>query len=453
MDQLLKKKFDQFQPPPPESVWSGVKSGIPVSSTGLLTKLFSSGYFLPLIAASVIVLGIIFLPGIINKESISDPELNNLENIVTQQQPTPSTPDAEINPELNSNKSDLFNTSEKLIDPEDQQTQELISEKNIIEPPKTDDLLISKSNTDLIGDPSKTESNNDILSHEQPPPLSIESEIHSYPTINSLPAISISSLNVPFTYSSFQMIKTGHTTASYGSLKSSKWDLSLFYFREWIYYPEDKDQVDHKISQSIEINGRYLFSEFFIQSGLGFAFSEDDGDCRINYNTYELTGTYEDVYEVTFDSTNQGMVPVFHTQTIEVYDTLNQKMYAPMGHKYTYIQIPLLFGFEQSISGRFFYNLKLGPLIAIMIGDNESDIEYPTGYIAVTDIYIPLPNRVKTSWQFMLGAGFGYNVSNHVSLSIEPAFKYYLGSGYKSTDMATQHPFSIGLRGGITYRF
>ncbi len=29
---------------------------------------------------------------------------------------------------------------------------------------------------------------------------------------------------------------------------------------------------------------------------------EDDGDCQINYNTYELTGTYEDVYDVTFDS-------------------------------------------------------------------------------------------------------------------------------------------------------
>jgi len=466
MDQLLKKKFDQFQAPPPESVWSAVKSGIPVSSKGAPIKLFASRYFLALIAASVIVLGVIFLPGIINKESINDPELNRLENIVSQKHQSITTTNTETKPEVSSNESELFNTSEELIDPKNQQTQKLKIENQVSDTPEpledirettankmTEEIPISISGTDITENPSNPESKNYILNPEDTDPLPENSATNSYMTISSLAAIPAGNLTVPDTYSSIQMIKTSQTTANYGPLKSSKWDLGLFYFREWIYYPEDKDQVEYKNSQSVEITGRYHFSEFFIQSGLGIAFSEDDGNCRIDYNTYELAGTYEDVYDVTFDTTNHGMTPVFHTQTIEVYDTLNQKMYTPMDHKYTYIQIPLLFGFEQSISGRFFYNLKLGPLMAIMVGENESDIDYPTGNIDITDVYVPLPTRVKTSWQFILGVGLGYNISNHVSLSVEPAFKYYLGSGYKSTDMATTHPYSLGLRGGITYRF
>jgi len=153
MDQLLKKKFEQFQPPPPESVWSGVKSGIPASQTGFMVKLFSARYLIPLVAASVIIVGIIILPTLLKKISINDSELNNLENNVSQQHEPSNTTNTEFIAEEEVVESDLNNTQTVLSDPLNQQAPDKKPETTTIkETIGTTEYYSQKTNDDIFLD-------------------------------------------------------------------------------------------------------------------------------------------------------------------------------------------------------------------------------------------------------------------------------------------------------------
>jgi len=222
----------------------------------------------------------------------------------------------------------------------------------------------------------------------------------------------------------------------------------LFFTPEMIYYPSD--QILTNKSYSLDINAIYKFSGYLLQSGLGIARSTDDGAYRVDYNKY--LGSYEDVYNVTFDTTGGDINPVYHTETVNVFDTVTHVTINPTKNRYTYLQIPLLFGYGNE-NKRFGWFVKGGPSLSILIDDKKPDIYVPNEQYRLLSVENEIPARIKTHWQFVLSAGGSFRLSNNLSISVEPMLRYYLKSAYETKNTTTKHPYSFGLRAGFLLNF
>lgn len=230
--------------------------------------------------------------------------------------------------------------------------------------------------------------------------------------------------------------------SDYGA--TGKWVFGLYFTPEMIIYPSDNQLKNY--SYSIDANASFKTGNYFLQSGLGLSRNQEQGNTIIDYNEY--MGSYEDVYDVTFDSTANGIVPIYHTETISVYDTLDHVVITPTKSYFTYLQVPLFVGYGLE-SKRLGWFVKGGPSISFLVNE-----EKPSSGMSETEARIlneenELPNRISTNWQFILSAGVTYKLGNRISLSMEPMFRYYIKSVYEPGGLNTKHPYSIGLRTGI----
>jgi len=224
--------------------------------------------------------------------------------------------------------------------------------------------------------------------------------------------------------------------------------LGLTITPEITFFPSDNKFTN----QSFSIDGSviYKFSGYLLQSGLGVQFASDDGHYKVDYRKF--LGTYEDVYDVTFDTTGGGMTPIYHTQTVEVYDSVPRISLSPTKNKYTYFQIPLLFGYGEDYR-RLSWFVKGGPSLAIMIHEGQPAVSFDSGNDKVLNYENELPSRIKTNWSFVFSAGAGYKLGNHISITLEPTVRLYIKSAYERNVVTTKHPYSFGVRTGLLFGF
>jgi hypothetical protein len=221
--------------------------------------------------------------------------------------------------------------------------------------------------------------------------------------------------------------------------------MGLYFTPEVIFYPDDS--IPNQRSYTFEATGRWVKRDFFIESGLGLSFSSDDGNYAIDYEKF--LGSYDDVYSVTFDTTESGaVVPVYHTNVVNVYDSISKYRVEQTRNKYTYLQIPVYLGFQKEVN-RFGWYFKGGPVLAILVHENIPEPDAGNDKIIAVDQQ--MPSRVNTYWQFAVGAGITYKLSNKVSIAVEPVFRYYLNSQYQRKYITTRNPYSVGLRAGLLF--
>lgn len=245
----------------------------------------------------------------------------------------------------------------------------------------------------------------------------------------------------------------GTEDPSAGTLQSdysmkNRWSLGLFYSPEMIVYSSDNQMKNY--SQSLDILISYTPGNYFLQSGLGLAKYRDQGNQVINYNKY--LGSYEDVYNVTFDSTASGIVPIYHTETVDVYDSLTHVTIVPSKRSFTYLQVPLFIGYEKMYR-RFGWNVKVGPSVSFLVYKDVPGQENSMEQARILGIKNELPGRIQTNWQFIFSAGLTYKLGNTINLNVEPLFRYYIRSAYENNTLNTRHPWSVGLRTGLSIRF
>ena len=208
--------------------------------------------------------------------------------------------------------------------------------------------------------------------------------------------------------------------------------------------------AEPKRSYSFDIHGIWQKSGLLVQSGLGLAFTEDDGGYTLNFEKY--LGQYEDVYDITFDSTENGIIPIYHTQTVEVYDSIAYISVSTTKNRYTYLQIPLLIGYGNE-SRRLSWFIKGGPTASLLVNKKIPDINYPYEHIRILAMDEQMPERIRLHWQMMLSAGLSYRLSNHLSIVFEPVFRYYLKSAYDRANSENKLPYSYGIRTGFLVNF
>jgi len=230
----------------------------------------------------------------------------------------------------------------------------------------------------------------------------------------------------------------------------SPWALGILFGYEWIYYPGDS--VKKKNGYSIDLTAIYQKDHFLLRSGIGVSVSNDNGEFVIDYQTNDSTGFYYGVYSFHIDPDDPEN-PIFDTYHETVYDSVEHTSYEHPENQYTYIQIPLLIGYKVLEINRFSCAIMGGPLLSILVQEDENTIGFSDVDASLINIEDNTPQRLKTNWQFMISAGLNYKISNHLNLSLEPTYKYYIQSVYEQHTAGTKNPWSIGLRGGIVYTF
>jgi hypothetical protein len=230
--------------------------------------------------------------------------------------------------------------------------------------------------------------------------------------------------------------------------KENNWSFGLFFTPELVYYPSATEFNSR--SYSLDLNAIYSFSGYLIQSGIGVGFSSDNGNYKIDYNKY--LGSYQDVYNITFDTTGGQAIPIYHTETVKVYDSIDHITISPTKRKFTYLNIPVLFGYGNE-GRKFGWFVKAGPSLSLLIHENIPDINLTDSQNKILRTGNDLPGRSKTNWQFVFIGGASYKLTNTLNFTIEPVFRYYIKPTYEQYNTELKTPWSIGIRTGFVLGF
>jgi opacity protein-like surface antigen len=187
-----------------------------------------------------------------------------------------------------------------------------------------------------------------------------------------------------------------------------------------------------------------------MQSGINMRFTHDKGNYAVDYNRF--LGTYEFVDYMKFDTTENGIIPVYYTHTEKVYDTVNHYSISETKANYTYLEIPLLFGYRYSF-GKFSIFAKAGPSASFLVIRDIPNAGSPEEGARIINVNYQVPVRNTVNWQLMMGAGFDYKLADKFSFSLEPTFRFALKPEYKLPDGARGNTTSFGIRAGLNYNF
>lgn len=414
IDEVFRERFQTFEVQPPEYVWDKIKANLPGNNSGTL---FSNPVSLASLAAILLIalmLGINFIK-----------QENRLSTPARYSSNTALSP-----ADNNTNQSDVISeTNTDQVANQSSPTDLTFTEK--LQGPQT---VFGKSFTE-----AEYQETSNIRQKLQ---VITMGNIHSS-TIKAAQ----SSPEMKYENGEFKPVyhKLNGNTPDYKY--KPELVLGAHFSPDVMFYPEDNISNQH--SYRFDLSAAVQFSDFFIESGLGLNFSKDQGAYSYDYQKY--LGTYDDVYEVTFDSTENGIIPTYHTTPVNVYDSVSESFH-PTKNKYTYLEIPLLFGFKKDYK-RISWFVKGGPAFAFLIHKNIPEVN-----ITDQDILIGLnenkqPQRVNSNMQLVFGAGVNYRIHKRVSLSFEPVFRYYITSAYERTYIRSKHTYSAGVKAGLLLNF
>jgi hypothetical protein len=459
IDDLFRDKFKDFELDPPDHIWGNIKTHMHGPGSGGNGSNFNKGGIYG-ISIILIVTGI--LSWYLLSSSDEADEQIPIENITQAEDKEYKSSTRMISVNTEDEKKEDVDFSNKgvnslLKNKKKQKARFDISEPAEVSPGKTS--LVVQEN---VQSPD-VKNSNDITVNENHESISIltpggdkellaihdtfESEVEITKTIPSNEAE-----NTISTSSNEQINEDSETLAGLETVsevrsdygQKGKWMFGLFFTPEMIFYP-DNNSLNNR-SYSLDVNAIYKFNGYFLQSGLGASWTSDKGKCEIDYNEY--LGSYQDVYDVTFDTIGNELSPVYHTETVQVYDSIDRVSIMPAKNHYTYLQIPLLFGYGNE-NRRFGWFVKAGPSISIMVHQDLSSNDMSGSEDKILRIENEVPSRINTNWQFVFAGGLSYKLSNHLSLSAEPVIRYYLNSTYEKSQYNAKNPYSIGLRVGF----
>jgi hypothetical protein len=198
------------------------------------------------------------------------------------------------------------------------------------------------------------------------------------------------------------------------------------------------------------INGRltYHISRFSIATGLGLGYVFDEGKYRIDYQSSDSVGYFNNVISYTTGTNNEI---IFTTETRNVYDSLLHMADDRTRNRYAYLQVPFLLGYRLFESNSVSFTFQAGPAVSFLIGTHESPpvINYPNARIIKVED--ETPSRITTNWQIWANLNLEVRLTRKISFYLEPSFKYFLKPLVEQENVRMKAPLSIGL--GIALQF
>jgi hypothetical protein len=209
---------------------------------------------------------------------------------------------------------------------------------------------------------------------------------------------------------------------------------------------------DNKFVNNFGLDAIFYHGLVSIRTGLGLSISKGITENSIDYNSY--LGSYNKLDSVTFSYSEDihNFVPQIYTTSQKVWDTAvntdSDKIYI----RYTYLQVPLVLGFDFWQRNRISIGVRVGTIMSVMLASKQLTGEYDPGQNQVVGISTLTPSQVSLNWQAVGGISASAVLTKKIGLEIEPQARYYYGSIYeKSSD--NKKPWSVGIRLALLYKF
>lgn len=221
--------------------------------------------------------------------------------------------------------------------------------------------------------------------------------------------------------------------------------LGIYAGWDQIHYGNDSK----KQSCSAGISLSTFSGQWIMETGVAVSLSDDNGRFMINYNSLDSIGYYNRVVSFSIDPENPGTI-LFNTEATGVYDSVTHADEALTANRYTYLQIPLMAGYQVYTNRRMSISLKAGPVFSVLLGSEEPPATFSQDGATVSLIDDRTPVRFTTNWQVAAGLGVGFYLFHGLTFQLEPTCKTYLRPVYRNS---RTNPNSIGLKAGLLYRF
>jgi len=197
----------------------------------------------------------------------------------------------------------------------------------------------------------------------------------------------------------------------------------------------------------------FKVASFSIMSGLGFSRMADQGQYKVNYITNDSVGFYLRVVSFIPDPRNPGEVTYIVIEE-PIYDSVPHYEIADKTNYYSYIDIPLAFGYTFFQKSRVTLTATVGVTFSVLVAKDEPTVDFWISEAELVDIERQVPARTNTNWRFTAGVDFGYLVTDKFSLHLEPVFEQYISPIYKQqAGYEPQKPIVTGVKAGIRYNF
>ncbi len=207
-----------------------------------------------------------------------------------------------------------------------------------------------------------------------------------------------------------------------------------------------------KFVNNFGMEGTFYRGKTSIRTGLGLSISQGITENAVQYNEY--LGTYNklDSITFTFNELAHDFSPNLHMSKEKVWDSNPDLDSTKVTKRYTYLQVPLVLGFDFWQQGRLTIGVRIGTIMSVLLSSRQLTGEYDAGENQVTGINSISPEHVRVNWQAIGGFNASVNLSKAFFFEFEPQAKYYYQSIYEKSDL-TKKPWSVGVRLGVTYKF
>jgi hypothetical protein len=189
-----------------------------------------------------------------------------------------------------------------------------------------------------------------------------------------------------------------------------------------------------------------------IRTGLGISISKGITENSVAYNEYLGTFNKLDSISFTFDENSYAFYPEIYTSSETVWDSAVLQDSNEIVKRYSYLQVPLVLGFDFWQQGSFTLGVRVGTVMSLMLNSKQLTGAYEAGENLVVGSQKVSPDQLNLNWQAVGGINARINMSEKMFFEIEPQLKYYYSSIYEKSGF-TKKPWSAGARFALGFRF
>ncbi len=231
---------------------------------------------------------------------------------------------------------------------------------------------------------------------------------------------------------------------------SSKWipDVGVYYTLEWMFNTLEGT----KFVNNFGVEGTFHFGKFSVRTGAGLSIAKGTNEVVVEYN--DFLGAYNKLDSMNFkwDDPTHNYVPTMYLSKKDVWDSLMKLDYAKVVKRYTYMQIPLIMGYDFWRTERISMGFRAGPVLSVLLASKQLSAAYDPGTKRIISVNDISPEQVNLNWQVMGGINTAIKLSESLFFELEPSVRYYFNSVYEKPVNNTK-PWSVGVRGAFVIQF
>jgi len=228
-----------------------------------------------------------------------------------------------------------------------------------------------------------------------------------------------------------------------------KWNISasVYYTPEWMFNTLNGD----KFVNNMGVEGTFHFGRYSVRTGVGLSITTGSNEMVAKTNPY--LGSYNALDSIVFKwGDHYNLIPTYYTSAENVYDTALKYNYSYNKKRYTYLQVPLILGYDFWQNNWLSLGVRAGAVMSLLMKTENLSGIYDPGKDRIIMINNVSPDRIQLNWQAVGGINAAFRLSRRFSFEAEPEVRYYFNSVYESS-VLTKKPWSAGVRTAIIVTF